>query len=61
MDELIQENFLKLNIDEYAKQVINSSQKKSHDMLEKNSQTNTLIYNLQLDFKNLEKTQPQTV
>ena len=52
MDALIQENFLKLNIDEHVKQVINSSQKKSHDTLEKRiSQTNTLINNLQLDFK----------
>ena len=52
MDGLIQQNFLKLNIDEHVKQVINSSQKKSHDALEKRiSQTNTLINNLQLDFK----------
>ena len=52
MDELIQQNFLKLNLDEHVKQVINTSQKKSHDTLEKRiSQSNTLINNLQLDFK----------
>ena len=51
MDELNQQNFLKLNIDEHVKKVINTSQKKSHDTLERISQTNTLISNLQLDFK----------
>ena len=49
---LIKEKFLKLNIDEHVKQIIHTSQKKSHDTLDKkNSQTNTLINNLQLDFK----------
>ena len=52
MDALIKEKFLKLNIDEHVKQIIHTSQKKSHDTLDKKiSQTNTLINNLQLDFK----------
>ena len=45
-------NNISVKIDEHVKQVINFSQKKSHDTLEKRiSQTNALISNLQLDFK----------
>ena len=41
MDALIKEKLLKLDIDEHVKQIIHTSQNKSHDTLDKkNSQTN---------------------